>query len=45
MKKLFALVLVVAFVLGSVSVYADDTASGGEKKSVFQVWADWIKGE
>ncbi|MGB2601191.1 MAG: hypothetical protein WBD00_03745 [Candidatus Omnitrophota bacterium] len=51
MKKIFALAIVLTIVLGSVSAYAEGdssskkSTSSGEKESVFQVWADWIKGE
>jgi hypothetical protein len=53
MKKIFAIMVVFVLVLGSVSAYAgggecsssSKSSSSGEEKSVFQVWADWIKGE
>jgi len=49
MKKIFALVVVLTLILGSVSAYAggdsSTSSSSGDKESVFQNLADWIKGK
>jgi hypothetical protein len=45
MRRIFVIVLAVAFVLSAVSVYAAQTGSSSAKKSVFQDMADWLQGE